>query len=184
MTKTPHEYHKQHTGNIRVTHGTYGYIRMHTSNVRATYGYIRVTYGYMRVTYGYGFWRGFRFVLLVGLCTKRRPWSNFLITPNLVAPCFCFGRKLCSSLFQVISSDFKTILTGSSFCTFGRVMYKTKTLLKFDDNCKPCCSLFLLRSGIMFEPFFMWQWHGSGYMRDKFWWQMSVCQSIDGLTSA
>ena len=36
----------------------------------------------------------------------------------------------------MISSDFKTILTGSSFCTFGGVMYKTKTLVKFVDNCK------------------------------------------------
>ena len=31
----------------------------------------------------------------------------------------------------MISSDFKTILKGSSFCTFGGVMYKTKTLVKF-----------------------------------------------------
>ena len=99
------------------------------------------------------FWRGLRFVLLVGLCTKRRPWWNSLITANLVAPCFCFDRELCSSLFQVISSDFKTILTGSSFCTFGGVMYKTKTLVKFVNNCKSWCSLFLLRSRIMFEPF-------------------------------
>ena len=36
----------------------------------------------------------------------------------------------------MISSDFKTILTGSSFGTFGRVMYKTKTLVKFVDNRK------------------------------------------------
>ena len=53
----------------------------------------------------------------------------------------------------MISSDFKTILTGSSLCTFGRVMYKTKTLVKFVDNCKSLCSLFLLRSRITFEPF-------------------------------
>ena len=100
-----------------------------------------------------GFWRGLRFVLFVGLCTKRRPWSNLFINAYLVAPCFCFGRESCSSLFRVISSNFKTILTGSSFCTFGRVMYKTKTLVKFVDNCKSWCSLFLLWSRIMFEPF-------------------------------
>ena len=47
----------------------------------------------------------------------------------------------------------KTILKGSSFCTFGRVMYKTKTPVKFVDNCKSMCSLFLLRSRIMCEPF-------------------------------
>ena len=56
-------------------------------------------------------------------------------------------------MFEPFSSDFKTILTGSSFCTFGRVMYKTKTLVKFVDNRKSCCSLFLLWSRIMFEPF-------------------------------
>ena len=96
---------------------------------------------------------GLRFVLLVGLCTKRRPWSNSLLTANLVAPCFCFDRELCSSLFQVISSNFKTILTGSSFCTFGGVMYKKKTLVEFVHKRKSCCSLFLLWSRIMFQPF-------------------------------
>ena len=99
------------------------------------------------------FRRGLRFVLLVGLCTKRRPWSNLFINANLVAPCFCFDRESCSSLFQVISSDFKTISTGSSFCTFGGVMYKTKTLVKFVHKRKSCCSLFLLWSRIMFQPF-------------------------------
>ena len=87
---------------------------------------------------------GSSFCTFGGLCTKRRPWSNSLITANLDAPCFCFGRESCSSLFRVISSDFKTILTGSSFCTFGKVMYKAKTLVKFVDNRKSCCSLFLL----------------------------------------
>ena len=48
---------------------------------------------------------------------------------------------------------FKTILKGSSFCTFGRVMYKTKTPVKFVDNCKSLCSLFMLRSRNMCEPF-------------------------------
>ena len=97
--------------------------------------------------------KGSSFCTFGGVCTKRRPWSNSLITTNLVAPCFCFDQELCSSLFQVISSDFKTILTGSSFCTFGGVMYKTKTLVKFVHKRKSCCSLFLLWSRIMFQPF-------------------------------
>ena len=46
-------------------------------------------------------------------------------------------------MFEPFSSDFKTILTGSLFCTFGRVMYKAKTLLKFVDTRKSCCSLCL-----------------------------------------
>ena len=50
-------------------------------------------------------------------------------------------------MFEPFSSDFKTILTGSSFCTFGRVMYKTKTLVKFVDNCKSC-TLFLVSASI------------------------------------
>ena len=53
---------------------------------------------------------------MVGLCTKRRPWSSLLITANLVAPCFCFDRESCSNLFL---SHFKTILTGSSFWVLG-----------------------------------------------------------------
>ena len=116
------------------------------------------------------FWRGLRFVLLVGLCTKRRPWSNLFINANLVASCFCFDRELCSSLFRVISSDFKTILTGSSFCTFGGVMYKTKTQIKT----KSCCFLFLLWSRIMFQPFssdFKWfQDNFDGVFVLYFWW--------------
>ena len=60
------------------------------------------------------------------------------------------SREFCLKPFL---SNFKTILKGSSFCTFGRVMYKTKTLVKFVDNHKSCCSLFLLLSRIMFEPF-------------------------------
>ena len=54
---------------------------------------------------------------------------------------------------EPFGSDFKTILKGSSFCTFGRVMYKTKTPVKFVDNRKSLCSLFLLRSRIMCERF-------------------------------
>ena len=74
---------------------------------------------------------------------------------------FVHKRKSCCSLFllwsiimfQPFLSDFKTISTGSSFCTFGGVMYKTKTLVKFVDKRKSCCSLFLLWSRIMFQPF-------------------------------
>ena len=43
-----------------------------------------------------------RFLLLVGLCTKTRPWSNSLIPTILVAPCFRFSR----AFFQVISKRF------------------------------------------------------------------------------
>ena len=52
-----------------------------------------------------------------------------------------------------LGSDFKTILKGSSFCTFGRIMYKTKTPVKLVDNRKSLCSLFLLRPRIMCERF-------------------------------
>ena len=41
--------------------------------------------------------------------------------------------------------DFRSVLTGSSFCTFVGVMYKTKTLVKFVDNRLSFCSLFLPR---------------------------------------
>ena len=99
------------------------------------------------------FGRGLRFVLLVGLYTKRRPSSNSLINANLVVFRFCFGRQSSSNHFEMISRHVKTILKGSSFCTFGRVMYKTKTLVKFVDKRKSCCFSFLLWSTITFEPF-------------------------------
>ena len=56
-------------------------------------------------------------------------------------------------MFQPFSSDFKTISKGSSFCSFGWVFYKTKTLAKFVDRRKFCCCLFLCQSRIMFELF-------------------------------
>ena len=40
---------------------------------------------------------------------------------------------------------YQQIWQGSSFCTFGRVMYKTNTLVKFE-NRKSCCFLLLRRS--------------------------------------
>ena len=43
--------------------------------------------------------QGLRFVHNPTTSTKRRPWSNSLITANLYAPCFCFDRESCSSLF-------------------------------------------------------------------------------------
>ena len=60
------------------------------------------------------YWRGLRFVLLVGLCTKRRPWSNSMKTAYLVVSCFCFGRESCSNLFQVFSNDFDGVFVFGS----------------------------------------------------------------------
>ena len=42
---------------------------------------------------------------------------------------------------------------GSSFCTFGGVLYKTKTLVKFIDSRKYSRSPFLLVMRIMFHLF-------------------------------
>ena len=38
--------------------------------------------------------------------------------------------------WKLFSSNFKAILRGSSFCTFGGVLYKTKTMAKFVENRK------------------------------------------------
>ena len=50
----------------------------------------------------------------------------------------------------MFSNNFKAILRGSSFCTFGGVLYKMKTLAKFVENRKCYRSPLLLRSRIMF----------------------------------
>ena len=86
--------------------------------------------------------------------------DNSLKVCILYLPACCNNRKSCCFLFllrltitfEPFWSDFKTMLRGSSFCTFGRVMYKTKTLVKFVDKRKSCCFSFLLRSTITFEP--------------------------------
>ena len=63
--------------------------------------------------------------------TKRRPWPNSLKTTNIIVPRFCFGRESCSCCLRRIS---RRLWRGSSFCTFGGVLYKTKTLAKFVEN--------------------------------------------------
>ena len=78
-------------------------------------------------------WESLRFVLLVGFCTKRRPWPNSLKTTNIIVPRFCFGRESCSCCLRRIS---RRLWRGSSFWTFGGVLYKTKTLAKFVENRK------------------------------------------------
>ena len=56
-------------------------------------------------------------------------------------------------MFLLLPRNFKAILRGSSFSTFGGVSYKTKILVKFVDSRKSCRSPFQLRSGIMFDRF-------------------------------
>ena len=90
-------------------------------------------------------------VLLVGLCTKWRPWSNSFITAKLIL--LLLASALVENHVRAFFKWFQDDFAGSSFCTFGRVMYKKKTLVKFVDNRKSCCSLFLLWSRITFEPF-------------------------------
>ena len=86
----------------------------------------------------------------MGYCTKRRPWPNSLKTANVIVPCFCFGRESCSCCFRRISRRF---CRGSLFCTFGRVLYKTKTLAKFFENHKYYRSPLLLQARTMFDLF-------------------------------
>ena len=73
--------------------------------------------------------------VLVGFSTKRRPWPILLEIATVDVTCFLFGRGSCSGCFQAISSALKTLLKGS-FCSFGGVFCKTKTLLKFVENRK------------------------------------------------
>ena len=93
---------------------------------------------------------GLRFVLLVGFCTKRRPWPNSLKTVNVIIPRFCFGRESCSCCFWRISMWF---WRWSSFCNFGGVLYKTKTLAKFVENHNYYRSPLLLQVRIVFNLF-------------------------------
>ena len=55
------------------------------------------------------FWWGFRFVLLVGFCTRRRPWPNTLKTANIIVQ----ARIV---YFQAISRRF---WRGLRFWVFG-----------------------------------------------------------------
>ena len=74
---------------------------------------------------------------------------------------FVENRKCCRSplllwsriMFLLLSKDFEAILKGSSFCIFGGVLYKTKTLAKFVENHKYCRSPLLLQARIMFDLF-------------------------------
>ena len=59
---------------------------------------------------------GLRFVFLVGLCTKRRPWPNSLKTANIMVLRFCFWLESCLIYFQAISRPF---WRGLRFWVFG-----------------------------------------------------------------
>ena len=56
-------------------------------------------------------------------------------------------------MFLLLSKDFEAILKGSSFCNFGSVLYKTKTLAKYVENRKYYCSPLLLQARIMLDLF-------------------------------
>ena len=56
----------------------------------------------------------------------------FLKTASVDVSCFLFSRGSCSGCFQAISTSLK----GSSFCRFGGVFYKPKTMVKFVENFK------------------------------------------------
>jgi len=59
------------------------------------------------------FWGGLRFVLLVGFCTKRRPWPNSLKTANIIVPRFYFRLESCLIYFE--ADDFEGVFVfGSS----------------------------------------------------------------------
>ena len=58
-----------------------------------------------------------------------------------------------TSNLRLFSSNFKAILRGSSFCTFGGVLYKTKILAKFVEIHKYYRSPLLLQARIMFDLF-------------------------------
>ena len=84
---------------------------------------------------------------------------QFVLSNNVViAKCYSLEliyeseNDVCPPIMcEPFGSVFKMILKGSSFCTFGRVMYKRKTPVKFVDNYKSLCSLIILRSRIMCE---------------------------------
>ena len=59
---------------------------------------------------------GLRFVLLVGFCTKRRPWPNSLKTANVIVPRYYFRLESCLVYFQAISRRF---WRGLRFWVFG-----------------------------------------------------------------
>ena len=60
----------------------------------------------------------------MGVCTKLRPWSNWLIAANFVVPRF-FSRESCFAAFEGFQSNFEGIFVfGCSI--FGRFVFTPK----------------------------------------------------------
>ena len=105
------------------------------------------------------------FVLLVGFCTKLRPWPNSLKTANIIdrSPLLLQGRIM----FDQFSSEFKTILHGSSFLSHPssvfilyppriRRQYRNFVFQFFSPKCL-CGELFPKMAFISFAVFALWQ---------------------------
>mgnify|MGYP006896122130 CR=1 FL=1 len=88
------------------------------------------------------FWGGLRFVLLVGFCTKRRPWPNSLKSANIIVPRFCFRLESCWIYFQAISRRF---WRGLRFWIFGLrfALLWLASGLDFQDTLCPAVPYFL-----------------------------------------
>ena len=106
------------------------------NNIWAVFKQFQVDFERVFVLY---FWWGF--------VQSEDPWPNSLKTANIIVPRFCFGRESCFCYFRRISRRF---WRGSLFCTFGGVLYKTKTLAKFVENRNCYRPPLLLWSRIMF----------------------------------
>ena len=80
------------------------------------------------------FWGGLCFVLLVGFCTKRRPWPNSLKPQLLSSPTSASVENHVLAAFEGFWRISRRFWRGSSLCTFGGILYKTKILAKFVEN--------------------------------------------------
>ena len=92
------------------------------------------------------FWGVLRFVLLVGFVQNKDPGRIRWKPQMLLFPAS-------ASVKNHVLAAFKGFWRESSFCRFGRVLYKTKTLAKFVQNRKYYGFLLLLQGRIMFYLF-------------------------------
>ena len=95
--------------------------------------------------------RGSSFCTFGGVLYKAKTLAKFVENRK----CYRFPLLLRSRImFLLLSKDFEAILErGLSYCTFGGVLYKTKTLAKFVKNRKYHRSPLLLQARIMFDLF-------------------------------
>lgn len=121
----------------------FGTRRCPLANLRISFNLVEITVSSHCEVISRRVWRGLRFVLFLGLCTKRRPWSDSLIAANLVllvsetyVQRLCERRSLCnmtkptrevetySGTLELISKCYPTYCCGSLQWIMGDLLFR------------------------------------------------------------